>query len=138
MSDLFNCTLHFKPSRDYLKLTAVLSLMSGCMLWLSGLAIGIQIAGSFVLVFCLYRQWQNPCPQSDCKQLDLRAGKGILITSDNQQQVFTQHRVLMDTGLFFLLELSQEDVRRVLLIFFDQLTGDQWRQLNRLEKITGK
>lgn len=136
MSDLFNCILHFKPSRDYLKLTGLISLISGCMLWLSGLPIWIQIGGSFMLVFCLYRQWQNPCPQSDCKQLDLRAGSCVLIRSDNQQQVFTQHRVLMDTGLFFLLELSKEDARRVLLIFFDQLTGDQWRQLNRLEKTT--
>lgn len=47
---------------------------------------------------------------------------------------YEKHRVILDVGLFFLLEVRKDGFRKVFVIFFDQLTADEYRLLKFIEQ----
>ncbi len=58
-----------------------------------------------------------------------------LVLADGTVQKFDRHYVLLECGLFFLLALTIEHQRKIIIIFFDQIADDAYRKLCILEKI---
>ena len=133
--NLFNYTVVFTKSTDYLRLMGVLYLLAELMLLNCGLSLIVKLLGSVVLLVQGLMIWKNPTPQPHHVTLEYLNKKWFLRHQDGYTQIFTQHRVLIEAGLFFMLHLSSEDTRKNVVIFFDQISPDDYRALRILEKI---
>ena len=105
------------------------------MLLTSGIGFLGQSLFSFVLLFQWVVIWKNPTPQPRYLSLEYLNKKWFLIQKEEPTELFTQHRVLIEAGLFFVLHLSSEDSRKTVVVFFDQISPDNYRALRILEKI---
>ncbi len=68
------------------------------------------------------------------KQLDFQSGKWFLYDKNGSQHTYEKHRVVIEAGIFFLLELSTSAEKITKTVFFDQLSADDYRTLKLLEK----
>ena len=125
----------FGKSTAYLRLMTVIYGLAWFMLLTSGIGFLGKSLGSVVLLFQWRVIWKNPRPESRYSSLEYLNKKWFLIQKNGRSQLFTQHRVLIEAGLFFILHLSSDDSRKTLVIFFDQILSDNYRALRILEKI---
>lgn len=135
MFHLSECTIEFYDSRAYCRLMWTLHVMAICLLANSGLpgwAKGLLISGMLVESLRVYR---FPKPYPAFERLHIREGACILMLKNQAVVQYTHCRVLVNCGLFFLLELSAQDATRVLVIFFDHIELDCYRTICFLEKI---
>ena len=89
----------------------------------------------FFLVVQLIRIINNPIPNPHYSMLSYKSQKWFLHDIDDQPIPFERARVVINTGLFFLLELSISSKRKFIVIFSDQIANDDCRLLNIIEKI---
>ncbi|WP_058522422.1 hypothetical protein [Legionella birminghamensis] len=52
-----------------------------------------------------------------------------IIHRNSQTQIFTKRRLLLNTGVFFLLEFSSPTQRIVIPVFLDQLSSTEFRSI---------
>lgn len=133
--NLFNYTVVFGKSTDYLRLMAVVYVLAWFMLLTSGLGIIGKLLSSLLLLIQWFLIWRNPTPQPRCLSLEYLNKKWFLIQKDGRTKLFTHHRVLVEAGLFFILYLFSDNSHKVVVIFFDQILPDNYRALRILEKI---
>ena len=133
--NLFNYTVAFGKSIDYLRLMAVIHGIAVFMLLTSGIGVVGKLFGVSILLLQCFFIWSNPTPEPRYLQLEYLNKKWFLLQKNGNTQLFTQHRVLIECGLFFILHLSSEKSRKTLVIFFDQILSDDYRALRILEKI---
>lgn len=135
MFSLSECVIEFQTSPIYRRLmltlysmAVFLMLASGLPVWLKGVLTGCML----MMSIHVYRQGR-PYPQFDV--LSIRAGACLLTFRNKTVEEYMQCRVLVNCGLFFLLELSALESRRVIVIFFDHIDMDCYRTICFLEKI---
>ncbi len=87
------------------------------------------------LIIKLVSIYIYPCPYRDFNQLIFVQDEWRLFDKYGAQFNYQKHRLILDCGLFFLMELSHETKHRVMVIFFDQLSLDDYRSLQLIEKI---
>lgn len=86
------------------------------------------------LLSILVRIMRNPNQSISFKQLELQSGKWFLYDKNGVQSIYERHRVIIEAGIFFLLELSNSDVKTTKIVFFDQLVSEDYRTLKLIEK----
>lgn len=69
------------------------------------------------------------------KKLIFQSGKWLLLDKHGQDFIYEKHRVILEAGIFFLLELSNDDEQKTIVIFFDQIAADDYRSLKLIEKV---
>lgn len=106
------------------------------MLWLSGLPWLIQCLATLFLLFQMIRLILEPNYGLPFQELRLKVGESAVLEAHRGVAIYAKHRVILDSGLFFLLELSLDTQRRIIVVFFDQLDPDEYRVLKILEKIS--
>jgi hypothetical protein len=94
----------------------------------------IKLLLAACLILQLARILKNPKPYPDYMMLSYSNLGWLIHDKCNHQIPFEKVRVVVDAGLFFLLELSQESSRRYLVLFFDQLSNESYRFLHIKEK----
>ncbi len=72
------------------------------------------------------------------KQLIYRTKQWILYDAEGVNTEFEEAYISFDAGLFFLLTLISEGKSKKLVLFNDQLSSSQYRQLNIIGKINSK
>ena len=93
-------------SRLYLRLCVLISLAAFTVLYHSSLGFPAKVLFSFVLVLQLARIYKNPTPYPEFSGLSCHTD-GWIIYKKNQEQIFYEKgSILIDTTLFFLLELA--------------------------------
>lgn len=110
----------------------VLSLLA---LLLSGFNWGIKLATAILLIFAYALIYKAPRPTGNYTHLHYKNSQWVLTNAQQEELIFTKHRILLEIGLFFLLQLSAEKKNKVLVVFFDQLSTAQYKHLKILEKI---
>lgn len=132
--NLSNHRILLGKSRCYARLAFLIYLSSLFLLfYASGMAV-LKIFLALCLILQLARILKNPRPYPKYQMLSYSNMGWLIHDKFNHQIPFESTRIVIDAGLFFLLELSQASKRRYLVVFFDQLSNDSYRFLNIKEK----
>ena len=125
------------------------------MIWSTSFAILIK---SIVAIFLIYRLLvivfpSNTSQSKILEKLDFQTKKWILWNKDGSFVMYDKIAVIVEAGIFFLLEFSNtsntsntkdnpsprttlREKKPVHMIFFDQMTKEEYRILRLLEKIS--
>ena len=90
------------------------------------------------LIFLLQQMWQilhNPRPYPRYSMLSYNKSGWLLHENNKEPKSYENARIVIEAGLFFLFELSQNNQRKYLVIFFDQINEECYRLLNIIQKI---
>src|SRR5690242_3100008 len=71
-------------------------------------------------------------PYLSLSQISLQAKKWILLEKNGDETSFENMRVLMEVGVFFLIEFAGPNAKTLRLVFFDQLSQDDYRMIKLL------
>lgn len=143
MLNLCNFTVRFVKSKDYIKLIILILVFAFVLLIYLNIFLILQCIGGFLLllqiIFCL--RW----PLLNYKEINYvynqQQSYWQLLALNGMVQKFLKHNIILDCGLFFLLEftLNLDDLAKkqkiILIIFFDQITYYDYRKFCILEKI---
>lgn len=95
----------------------------------------VKIVIAVYLCLQLIKILRNPIPYPGYLMISYRLKSWILYERSGKQRVYEKARIVIETGLFFLLELRQGWKKRYIVVFFDQIKGDSYRELNILIKL---
>lgn len=104
------------------------------MLWYSGTPLLIQILLSLWLAWQLITIGRNPTPQPQLANLYFIRDHWLLETINTEPIIYQKHKVLIQTGVFFLLYLYGER-NKIIVVFYDQLTPTMFRSLKVIERV---
>lgn len=93
---------------------------------------------AIVLPLLLYQFIQiikNRKPYPKLKELRYCAGNYSLVDNHDNESFYSSKRLVYDMEIFFLIELKEQKRRKLLVLFHDQLTKEEYRLLNVIEKI---
>ncbi|WP_131783060.1 hypothetical protein [Legionella gresilensis] len=87
------------------------------------------------LVLNLISVYHNPIPYKHFKKLIFLKDEWILISNSDLEIKYEKMRIILDCGIFFLMELRSNVTRKVMVIFADQLSHDKRRLLRLIDKV---
>lgn len=135
MSNLSECVIKFCDSSAYQRFILSLDGLAIFFVLTCGLSLWVKSALILMMLMMALRTYRDPKPYSKWDILILRVGACAMMCKNQTVERYTQCRVLVNCGLFFLLELSGDNARRVLVVFFDQIELDCYRTICFIEKI---
>lgn|SRR3990167_4702933 len=110
--------------------------LAAVWLWISDMWLLLKFVGCGWMGIQLRYLWRNPYPHPQLAALmmqDAADARWLLLYKHGGQQIFMQHKCLIEMGLFFLLELSSETDKKLMVVFFDQLAVNDYKLLCVLE-----
>lgn len=135
MLNLSNGTITLVKSRHFIRVALFVHIYAIYILWCSALpSIGKGML-TFCLLIILARFFCNSSLGIPFKKLDLQSGKWFLYDTNDAQYIYERHRIIIEMGIFFLIELSNSDEKKTKVVFFDQLPAEDYRTLKLLEKM---
>ena len=132
---LSECNIVLEKSNNYCRLSLVIYGFTGFILGTSALFFPIKLLGICILLYQLFAIFLNPFPAPRFREIAYNAKQWILYEKNGAAHYFEKHRVVLDMGICFLLEFTQEKQRKTMVVFFDQLQPGDYRQLKLIEKI---
>lgn len=138
MSALFTCAIDFKPSIVYRR---SLFLLYGFTIWMvlqAAFPLVLKLVLTIWLIAQCCKAYRIASPCTPYQRLIYFMDEWVLIDAKQIRHDFDQHRILLDAGLFFILELSRPQEKRRLMIFHDQLPFEKYRRLRLLQKLRRK
>lgn len=130
-----NCTVTLGKSKNFARLALLIYLAATWMLLTSGLLLFIKVVLCLLVIAMILLILAHPYPEPAYRALHYYQESWHLDDKRGKTATYTQHRVLLEAGVFFLLELRSTSQRKVLIIFFDQLAHEQYRMLRVLQRI---
>ncbi|WP_419418709.1 protein YgfX [Legionella sp. D16C41] len=135
MSNLSRCIIELNKSTIYLRLSVIVYSFSAYMVLNSQLWWFIKSSLVFYLIITLISIYANPIPYSYVIKLFFSNNEWFLNNQFSDEIRYQKHKIILDCGLFFLLKLISYEKNKVLIIFSDQLTNNDYRALKLIEKI---
>lgn len=132
---LSECNIVLGKSNNYCRFSLVIYGLACFILCSSSLFFLAKLVGLCFLLYQLIKIFLNPFPDPRFREIVYKAKKWILYETNGHMQHFEKHRVILDMGICFLLEFTQQRQRKTMVVFFDQLQQDDYRQLKLIEKI---
>lgn len=129
----FVLTIPLKASWDYRRLLILFHGVAIASLMQSMLPIAIAMVVALLLLSYGYMLFQQGRPQVNWMQLVHQAGQWFLVDTSSQWHVYTSAVIQYDVGLWLQLVLTREQGSTRLILFRDQLTDKQYRQLRILQ-----
>ena len=106
------------------------------MLTRSAFPLPITIIWSSALsMICWKWAIKRPFPHPDCITLGYEQGKWTLTLADQSIQRYDTHRILVNAGIGFLLNLQAENQKRLLVIFTDQISQQDYQFIKMREML---
>jgi hypothetical protein len=133
--NLSHCKIYLGKSSYYAQIALLIYASALLLLFYSSCFFALKILIALILWFQLLRILNDPRPYPDYVMLTYNKTGWVLLVKNNQEIFYERARIVIDAGLFFLLELSEGKKRNYLVIFFDQLNDDSYRLLNITQKI---
>lgn len=138
MLQLSSLSVTLLKSSHFLKITLLIYGFTAYVLWNSAFPLGLKVLCFLVLYLHGYWLWRVPPCYFSCRQIRFQTKKWFL--KDNrpalQETGYEKIRILLEAGLFFLIEFSAPSSKTLRLVFFDQLTREEYRRIKLLEKIS--
>lgn len=125
----------FAESSDYRRLMVVIHGIAGWLLINSGLVVFGQFVAGLCLLISLMSVIRSPKPHKNHCKLEYVQQEWCLLTVDGSIERYSSHHVLAELGLFFLLKLSSSSQQKTMVVFFDQISSENYRCLRLLETI---
>ena len=91
-----------------------------------------------VLAVSLTSIVRSKVPVAAYNQLSYRTNYWLLHDVHGQEIKYEQAYISFDAGIFILLTLTNDDSRKKLVIFVDQLSTSEYRALNVIGKVKHK
>ncbi|KTC93722.1 MULTISPECIES: protein YgfX [Legionella] len=129
MLNLLDCKIKLARSTDYAKLVLLIYLSSSLLLFYSACPLFLKITISLLLLAKCFRIITHPIPHPNYLMLSYKE-QWLLLDKNQQTLSYDKARVVIDTGLFFLLELSGGARKKLIVIFLDQIDEHNYRLLN--------
>jgi hypothetical protein len=131
----FNCTINLGKSFIFLRVVLLIYSLATFMVVWSAWAIWLKLLCVLALVGMSLATCYKPTPYPHYSKLVYQHKKWFLYEAkDNYSQCFEGLRLVLNIGLFFMLELKSEGKTQILLIFHDQIPPDMYRNLRIHEK----
>ncbi|STX42279.1 Uncharacterised protein [Legionella donaldsonii] len=134
MLNLSNCMIKLDRSALYVRLASLIYFSVMVVLYYSAWPCFLKLPGFFLLLFFFLRIKATSIPGS-CSLLVYTNNNWQLHDVHGQQRTYAKMRVVMSAGLFFLVEFSHEKQRKLVVIFSDQISKNDFRLLNIIGKI---
>lgn len=77
----------------------------------------------------------DPRPYPHYSMLSYTKSGWLLHENNKEPKSYEKARIVIEAGLFFLLELTEDNQRKYLVVFFDQINVESYRLLNIMQKI---
>jgi len=129
-------TLRLAKSRQFIRLLIAINCFAFWMMYQSGFPVIIKAGLAAILLLQSFRLLRDQSLAIGERQLIRQNDQWLLDGKSGIEGPFDKHGVVLEAGLFFLLRLSSDDKKRLLVIFFDQVDTDDYRTLRILEKMT--
>lgn len=130
---LSKCKITLGNSRDYQRLAIVLYGLTLILLSSSALSLPLKLISLVFLLYQLHRVLA--APHLIFSEISFNSGKWLLHNRDGQSEEFEKHRIVLEAGIFFLIEFIKGNQRKSFVLFFDQLQTNDYRLLRLIEKI---
>lgn len=151
MLNLSACKIQLTASSSYYaRLTCLIYCSAFLLLFYSACPIGLKVVVAVYLLIKLTAILSNPIPYPQYQKLEYNKG-WVLVNQLNpnkqanksQQETYAKARVVIDVGLFFLLELQNKPMekekylksKKLMVIFLDQIDQHSYRLLKIINKI---
>ena len=134
MLNLSNGSISLVKSGSFIRLAIFVHAAAIYILWCSAFLVHVKLIVSLLLLVILRKILLDPSGSISFKQLDFQSGKWFLYDKDGRQYIYEKHCVVIEAGIFFLLELSNTAEKINKTVFFDQLSAEDYRTLKLLEK----
>jgi len=130
LSPLSEILIKPEKSRTYFRLILILYLFTYFLIIKSSLYILIKLILIIAITVQMRTQLklQNPC--SSIKELNFGNNKWTIIDQKNRCQSFDSAQILIHNHLFQLVKLTNQNKRKLLILFNDQLPTQQLRFLH--------
>lgn len=133
MLNLSNCTIKLGKSANYLRIALLLYVCALLLVLSSNWALLLKLIIGILLLSQLIQIIRYPVPHSHYLMLIYNGKDWLLHDRKERQTSYRKLRIVIDTGLFFLLELQNENQRKMIVIFSDQVTKNDYRLLKITE-----
>ncbi|WP_408606922.1 protein YgfX [Legionella lansingensis] len=94
----------------------------------------LKLLISVLFILFTLRLLLKPYPYPNYSMLSYEHGKWLLHVKQGSPLKYDRVRVIINTGLFLLVQLIGENRIKLLIIFADQITNDEYRYLKIKEK----
>ena len=135
MLNTLSCKISLDRSPCYAKIALLIFLFSLVLLFNSSFIWPLKAFLAALLSLQLMATIIKPIPHPKYKLISQDKRGWLLHSINGKEMIFNKVRIIIDTGLFFLLELSTEEKSQILVIFLDQISEDNYRLLNINTKI---
>lgn len=132
---LFECQIKLGQSAVYIHIGVFSYALAILFVCLSGLYDLVKIAVIIILIWQFYLFYRCKQPNNPYQLLQFNHGQWHLFDRNHHKTVYLKHRIILETGIFLLLELTGTVKRQLLVIFIDQLSTETYRKLKIIEKI---
>lgn len=136
MLALFDFTIVFNPSRDFSRCITFAHLSAGALLLQSCVQPLFLVIGILLLLISHQHTRQLRSPYPNYNKLVRCAQFWLLECDQGHSERYDAMHICFDGGFFLLLRLTNETHKKNLVLFNDQITQDQHRQLKVLSRIT--
>jgi len=133
---LFNFNIAFNPSKDFSRCVLLAHITSGVLLLLSSLHPLLITVSLVLLVVSQQSNHHVAGPHPQYKILSCNKQFWVLEYQDSRQIKYNSVHINFDGGFFLLLLLTEKNAKKRILLFNDQITSDQHRQLKVLSRIS--
>ena len=135
MLNTLSCKISLDSSPYYARVALLIFFSALVLLFNSSFIWPLKAFLAALLLLQLIPIITKPIPHPKYKMISQDKSGWLLHGINGQEMIFDKVRIIIDTGLFFLLELSTEEKSQLLVVFSDQLTKDNYRLLNIYTKI---
>lgn len=117
----------------YTRFALTLYLFTITVLFYSSVMLIFKVSAVILLTFNLFQIIRNPFPHPDYLALSYDGTNWILQTNKDSL-IYENACVLVNSGLFILLELNIAKQKKMIVIFSDQFSNDDKRLIRITEK----
>lgn len=130
MSLLSEIIIEPGTSKVYLRLILVVYLITATLILYSSIYLSIKLILLGLIFILLNFDWVNQCPCSSIKKIQFIGNKWIVEMRDGKEESYTQAIILIHNPLFQLIEFVNPRQKKQIVLFLDQITNHQLRQLH--------
>lgn len=139
MSPILNITIPLNIiSKDYLRAAILLHVIAFVILVRSDLPIIVIVPLASLLIPCLINIIYHKVPLPTYCKLTYQSGHWWLQDKQGHEKKYIKANITFHGGFYILLRLKGESIKKELIIFKDQLTNEQYRQLELMRFFSNK
>ncbi|HHT0591892.1 TPA: hypothetical protein ACTXXA_002912 [Legionella anisa] len=130
MSPLSEIAIEPGKSKTYLRFILVTYLITVILIFYSSIALFIKLILLGFIFILLKVDWANQSPCSSIKKIRFIGNAWVLEIHQDEKQTYTQAVILIHNPFFQLIEFTNSNQKKRIVLFLDQITNYQLRLLH--------